>query len=363
MKKEKFLTLILVAFAMISFNSCDDDNTPTDVTPDNLSSIIAYTAGAGNYKANDGTVGAILYNRSTGTYSYQDIYTISNQRGIGDAQDVLLLDNDLYVSCTTSSKIEVLDATGKVTASWPMPNKEPRYLASDGTNVYASAYSGYVYKLNASDGITDSVYVGSHPEAMSVANGKLYVNMSDYNFDNSGHSISVVDLRTFTKKYELSCELNPYNQSIAVGNKVYFVSAYHSEKTGHVQCIDATNDQITSVCDASAIAYNPNTNAIIGFKSYYVTEYEPEYKSTFVYDGLFSYSLSTGNETKIDASQIKSPQQVNVDRATGNIYVIDNPSYTTPSVLYIFDQTGKLLQGNITLGYSIQNIRFPQSYN
>ena len=104
--------------------------------------------------------------------------------------------------------------------------------------VDVSAYNGYIYKLTNGD-LTDSVKVGGYPEAMSVANGKLYVNMSDYKYNNSGKSISVIDLKSFKKTKELDCELNPYNQSVAVGNKVYFVSTYHADQDGALQCIDA----------------------------------------------------------------------------------------------------------------------------
>lgn len=361
--KKKIWAFALATVALFTFNACSDDDDP-DVTPEYLEGAVGYVAGAGNWNQNNGTVGAIMQN-TTGTYGFSDIYTYANNRGIGDAQDVLPFGNDLYVTCTTSSKVEVLKADGSVEKSYPMNgNQQPRYLATDGSYVYFSAYSGYVYKMTKEQGVIDSVQVGSHPEAMSVANGKLYVNMSDYNYDNSGASISVVDLSSFHKTKEISCELNPYNQSLAVGNKVYFVSNYHSEKTGKVQCIDATTDVISQVCDASAIAYNQTTNSLVCLKSYYVTQYEPVYSSTFVFAGLSAFNLSTNQETTISAPDLKSPSQVNVDPATGNIYVIDNPSYSTPSVLYIYDRNGNLLQGNIAMCYSVQNIRFPyESYN
>ena len=49
--------------------------------------------------------------------------------------------------------------------------------------------------------------------------------------------------------------------------------------------------------------------------------------------------------------------EVNVDRY-GNIYVIDNPSYTAPSEVFYYSPEGKLIQGNIQVGYSAQNVRF-----
>lgn len=350
--------LCLLAVVAFTFTSCsDDDDDTNNTTPEYLEGAIAYTAGAGNYNQNNGTVGAIMQN-TLGQFTYSgDLYQKTNGRGIGDAQDVLLLNGKLYVACTSSSKIEILKDDGTIIKTIPMANKSPRYLATDGSNVYASAYSGYVYKLSQ-DNIVDSVEVGSHPEALSVANGKLYVNMSDYNYDNTGHSVSVINLSTFKKTKEIDVALNPYNQSIAVGNNVYIVSVYHSDRSGLVQRINATTDQVDSVCNAAAIAYNPRTNSLVCLDSYYVYDPALQYSTQQTY-GFFSYNLSTRQTTSYDLSALKSPSQVNVDPATGNIYVIDNPSYTTPSVLYIYDQNGKLLTTTgIQMDYSVQNIRF-----
>lgn len=350
--KEKILFLALLAMTVLTFTACDDDDDDNN-TPTYLTGAVGYTAGAGNWNANDGTVGAIMLNGTT--YGYSDIYTAQNGYGIGDAQDVLPLGGDIYVACTTSSKIEVLNQDGLVEKSFAMPNKSPRYLATDGTNVYVSAYSGYVYKISKTLGITDSVLVGDHPEAMSVANGKLYVNISGYG---TGKSIGVVNLRSFTKTKEIECALNPYNQNIAYGNNVWFCSNYYSTQPALIQHIDATTDNLTATgVNAASISYNPKTNSLICLNTYYDSSY------TSQFDGFFAYNVTTGQRTDFDTSALKAPQQVNVDPQTGNIYVIDNPSYNTPSVLYVYDQTGKLLQGGITLGYSVQNIRFPyESY-
>lgn len=347
--KKKILFLCLIAAVTATFTSCSDDDDTTDSQPEYLEGTIAYAAGAGNWNQNNGSVGAIMEN-TLGEYRYVDIYQNANGRGIGDAQDILLNNGYIYVTSTTSSKIEVLNDTGKVVTSISMPNKSPRYLAADDNgNIYASAYSGYVYKLNK-NGLIDSVLVGDHPEAMSVANNKLYVNISGYG---SGNTIAVVNLSTFKKTKDIECDLNPYNQSVTDGDYVYFVSCLDNMHPNVVQRINATTDEIDELFNASAIAYSPVTNSLVAINSYYDTSYTPHY------DGIFIYSLTDGTSTSLDTSALTAPSQVNVDPANGNIYVIDNPSYTTPSVLYIYDKNGKLLTTSpITMGYSIQNIRF-----
>ena len=54
---------------------------------------------------------------------------------------------------------------------------------------------------------------------------------------------------------------------------------------------------------------------------------------------------------------LQQPQQVNVD-SKGYIYIIDNPSYKAPSEVFYYSPEGNLIQGNIKVGYSAQNVRF-----
>ena len=53
--------------------------------------------------------------------------------------------------------------------------------------VYFSAYNGYVYKMSRDTyQITDSVKVGAYPEAIAIANGKLYAALSNYDMKGNG---------------------------------------------------------------------------------------------------------------------------------------------------------------------------------
>ena len=349
---KKLLSWGLILATAFTFTACsDDDDEPlTTIDYANYAHLI-FTAGAGNYNQNNGTVGALDAD-ANGNYVYTDIYQAKNQKGIGDAQDVLPLSSEVYVACTSSSKIEILNNEGALIKAILKPGVQFRYLATDMKNVYVSAYNGYVYKISNHQ-ITDSVKVGGNPEAMSVANNKLYVNMSDYNYDNSGKSISVIDLSNFTKTKELECELNPYNQSVAVGNYVYFVSTYHADRDGALQRIDTKTDKIENLnVAASAISYDKKGNSLVCLLTGYDANWTLSVKS------FFKYNLTTGAKTKLDHSKFTSPQQVNVDPLTGNIFVIDNPSYTAPSSLYVYKNDGTFLQGPIQMGYSVQNVRF-----
>ncbi len=346
--KKNLLALGVILMSALTFTACSDDNDFTYKQPA-VSSTDVYVACAGNWNQNDGTVGILDYNsesRPTAPYIYSDTYRTQNGIGIGDAQDLIVFGTKLVVTCTTSSKVEVLDRMGKKEQTIKLHNASPRYLATDGNYVYFSAYNGKVYKMNPNNAqkpLVDSVEVGDHPEALSVANGKLYANISG---SGNGNTVAVVDCNSFKKTKTLTVGKNPYNQSIAVGNDVYFVSMF-DHKTALVQKINAKNDEVKKLFKASSIAYSAKKNALVClYAAYYDTN-----KRFFIYD------LATGKETDLDMTGLKNPSQVNVDRY-GNIYVIDTPSYTAPSEVFYYSPEGKLIQGKIVVGYSAQNVRF-----
>lgn len=346
--KKNLLALGVILMSALTFTACSDDNDFTYTQP-TVSNTDVYVACAGNWNQNDGTVGILDYNsesRPTAPYIYSDAYRTQNGNGIGDAQDLIVFGTKLVVTCTTSSKVEVLDRMGKKEQTIKLHNASPRYLATDGNYVYFSAYNGKVYKMNPNNTqkpLVDSVEVGDHPEALSVANGKLYTNISGYG---NGNTVAVVDCNSFKKTKTLTVGKNPYNQSIAVGNDVYFVSMFNNDDA-LVQKINAKNDEVKKLFKASSIAYSAKKNALVCL---YATYYDTN-KRFFIYD------LATGKETDLDMAGLKNPSQVNVDRY-GNIYVIDTPSYTAPSEVFYYSPEGKLIQGKIVVGYSAQNVRF-----
>lgn len=346
--KKNLLALGVILMSALTFTACSDDNDFTYTQP-TVSNTDVYVACAGNWNQNDGTVGILDYNsesRPTAPYIYSDAYRTQNGNGIGDAQDLIVFGTKLVVTCTTSSKVEVLDRMGKTEQTIKLHNASPRYLATDGNYVYFSAYNGKVYKMNPNNTqklLVDSVEVGDHPEALSVANGKLYANISGYG---NGNTVAVVDCNSFKKTKTLTVGKNPYNQSIAVGNDVYFVSMFNNDDA-LVQKINAKNDEVKKLFKASSIAYSAKKNALVCL---YATYYDTN-KRFFIYD------LATGKETDLDMAGLKNPSQVNVDRY-GNIYVIDTPSYTAPSEVFYYSPEGKLIQGKIVVGYSAQNVRF-----
>ena len=188
----------------------------------------------------------------------------------------------------------------------------------------------------------DSVAVGDHPEALSVANGKVYVNIS-----RKGNTIVAVDCNTFKNPKKIEVGLNPYNQNIVAGNDVFIVSMFDYVEKPLVQKIDTKTNKVTQLFNATAIAYSAKKNALVCLYAPYGSNDK----------SFFLYNLATGQKTNLDMTGLRSPQQVNVDK-WGNIYVIDTPDYNSPSEVFYYSPEGKLIQGNIIVGMSAQNVRF-----
>ena len=172
-------------------------------------------------------------------------------------------------------------------------------------------------------------------------------NLSNYSMTGNGKYVAVVDLNTFRNPKNIEVGLNPYNQNIAAGNDVFIVSMFDYTEKPLVQKIDTKTNKVTQLFNATAIAYSAKKNALVCLYA----PYGSNDKSFFLYD------LATGQKTNLDMTGLRSPQQVNVDK-WGNIYVIDNPSYNAPSEVFYYSPEGKLIQGNIIVGMSAQNVRF-----
>jgi YVTN family beta-propeller protein len=320
MKKNVWKLPLLLA-ALLSLAACSNDDDTKSITDSNATSTTnyAYIVNNGNWNANDGAVMSL--NMSDKSWVMKDIYKACNGKGIGDAQDLAIADGQLFVTSTTGDKVEVLKMDGEIIKTVPMKNRSPRYIIADGNEVYFTAYSGYVYRMNASNyTVDDSVQVGDHPEALAVADGKIYVANSGYG---TGNTVSVIDEASFKKTKDIQVALDPYNQMIAVGSKVFLISDLDFTDN-LLQVIDVATGKVTSLTSAST-----------------------------------RYDLSTGKTTSLSGlSIVKDPGQVSVDPSTGQIYVVDNESYSAPCSIYVFDSNGNKLRTLTNVGYGTEQVVF-----
>lgn len=369
--KLNWCKLAIMALALGVFTACSEDDEPNGEGPgtetgggddttggsgDNTGgepvvTLGAYVLNTGNWDGNDAGIQYLDF--QTGELS-EDLYAAANGEGLGDlGQDLCVYGSKIYVTVSNSSKVAIMDRNCRllksisVTASDGTPIN-PRYMTAYEGKVYFTAYDGTVSRIDTTsmsvDGKLNLIDAGAqtgydHPEAITAANGKLYVNISGYG---SGKWLSVVDVASFTKLKDIEIVLNPYTQCItAEDGYVYFVSNgnYAGKPSltpeqyvyGTMQRLDPETDQVEQVCHATYIA-----NALDKMYILYSEYYLPEVARAYVRD------LKTGAESEfIDMADLQSANGLAVDPASGDVYVFDAP-YGAASDVHVYGADGTL---------------------
>ena len=369
--KLNWCKLAIMALALGVFTACSEDDEPNGEGPgtetgggddttggsgDNTGgepvvTLGAYVLNTGNWDGNDAGIQYLDF--QTGELS-EDLYAAANGEGLGDlGQDLCVYGSKIYVTVSNSSKVAIMDRNCRllksisVTASDGTPIN-PRYMTAYEGKVYFTAYDGTVSRIDppsmSVDGKLNLIDAGAqtgydHPEAITAANGKLYVNISGYG---SGKWLSVVDVASFTKLKDIEIVLNPYTQCItAEDGYVYFVSNgnYAGKPSltpeqyvyGTMQRLDPETDQVEQGCHATYIA-NAGDKMYILYSEYYL----PEVARAYVRD------LKTGAESEfIDMADLQSANGLAVDPASGDVYVFDAP-YGAASDVHVYGADGTL---------------------
>lgn len=351
----------LMAVALGTFTACSDDDEneiPEPPVPVPTETVGAYILNTGNWGGNDASIQYL--NMETNEVS-ADMYLAANGEGLGDlGQDLCLYGSKLYATVSGSSKVVVMDLNCKVLKSISLANAEgqptsPRYMTATEGNVYFTAYDGTVSRLDTlSMSITGQVEVGDHPEALTHANGKLYVNISGYGSENK---VAVVDVASFTKTKDIEVVLNPYTQCIT-GEDGYVYVVSNGNYAGDpkkpedewiyqtLQRIDPATDQVEDVCNATYIA-NKGDKMYILYAEYYL----PDTHKAVIRD------LKTGSETSfIDLASIPSPNSMDIDPITGDVYISNTPWGSTADLM-VYDAEGNLKR-KLSAGYYTAKVVF-----
>ncbi|WP_456094196.1 DUF5074 domain-containing protein [Paraprevotella xylaniphila] len=367
----KWCKWAIMALALGCFTACsEDDDTVGDggkpgeetggngggangsdstAVPSPVVALGAYVLNTGNWGGNDASIQYLDF--QTGKLS-EDLYAAANGEGLGDlGQDLCVYGSKIYVTVSGSSKVVIMDRKCKVLKSIPVATEdgtpvEPRYMAACEGKVYFTAYDGTVSRIDttsmAIDGKLNLIDAGAqtgydHPEAITSANGKLYVNISGYS---KGKWLAVVDAASFTKLKDIEVMLNPYTQCItAEDGYVYFVSngnyagspSLTSDQYiyGTMQRLDPETDQVEQVCRATYIA-NAGEKMYILYSEYYM----PDVARAYVRD------LKTGDEQEfMDMADLQSANGLAVDPASGDVYVFDVP-YGAASDVHVYGADG-----------------------
>ena len=232
-----------------------------DINDNKGPQTMIYFLGSGKFKSNNASIYA--YDPAKGEV-YPDYFLKQNNRNLGDTgQDMIVYGSKMYIAMYGESTIEVTDLYARSIKQIQLDGS-PRALASDGGKVYISDYNGQVMRLDtASLEVEATVKVGRNPEQMAILGGKLYVansgGMGYSSPEGYDHTVSVVDLASFTETKKIEVALNACGMQSNGKDELYVVSmGDYGAVPNTLQIINTNTDEasmINSLPNATKIAY------------------------------------------------------------------------------------------------------------
>ncbi|MCQ2083812.1 MAG: hypothetical protein MJY58_04900 [Bacteroidaceae bacterium] len=347
----KNFNILLVATAFTAFAACDPEPELIDNfsvnQPDGTGFL--YTLSEGQWNGNDSRLAC--YDLEAGRLKAWNNYTTycafegGNDRLLGDgANDMILYGSKLYIAVSGSSTLEIADAaTCRSMSQISIVNdkgeaRQPRFMAANGKYVYLCCYDGTVSRIDTVSMQIDAVIqVGSNPDGIGVAGGKLYVsNSGGMNFADPDSTVSVVDLETFTETKRISVLSNP-GQICTWENRVFVLTrGVYSYVTWsydlHLQVIDSNTDKVEKTLDLPI-----EKMAIDDGRLWY---YESGGRVSVI--DVSDYKTIDADFIK-DGTVIKTPYGICPDALHERVYVTDAGDYVTPGRLLCFEMDGRLL--------------------
>lgn len=162
---------------------------------------------------------------------------------------VVLSEDYLYVVNSGDNSVQKIDKLSGNTIA--------NHLVAVGSNPWdAILHEGYlyitgmftsrVYKMDPANGqVLGSVEVGTAPEGLCVANGKLYVaNAGNYAQNHAGSSVSVIDLPSFSVINTLETGLNPQYLVYHAGRLHVSCTGNWTDVGGQIVLFDTQDDSL-----------------------------------------------------------------------------------------------------------------------
>lgn len=316
--KRSFRAMALLMMGVASFTACEDEEDDLKKS----SNKVIYVLNEGSWNNNNASVSAI---DPTDGSSYYYQFAAANGRNLGDTgQDILRYGGKIYIAVSGSNTIEVVDGNSLTSIKTIKPESgkpgNPRGLAASDGKIYVSLYDGYVAKIDTTSlAFEDSIAVGPNPEEITIANGCLYVAISDgLNSGNgypNGKYVSKIGLDSFKVASKINVLVNPTEITSDKAGNVFVISmGNYGDIPATVQKIDK-NDSVTVVGRATLMACYENTlytvNAPYGAPAIEFVSYNT---ATGVKE---SDAFITGSADQIPTN----PHSISVNPKNGNIFI------------------------------------------
>ncbi len=336
MKQIKLHNLFIALAFVTILASCHKDKTAP--TPDKPTAERAgvYVLNQGTFSKNNSTL--TYYDYTTKALT-ADIFVAANTNKLGDTgNDLGIWGSKMYIVVNNSNLVYVSNAkTSKVLKTITL--NQPRSVAFYKTNAFVTSYNNTVSVIDtATMTITKTINVGSSPEQMAVANGKLYVaNSGGLDYPNVGTTVSVIDLTTLAEVKKITVIADPISVTADTFGNVYVLSLGIITNTKNVNpgltIINTTTDIVKSQADLN-LSYNVPIYAQGDFVYY------PTVDNKIAVYNAKTQTLSSANFVT-DGTVITTPYSISGDVLTGEIFISDAKDYASNGTLTAFDKNGK----------------------
>lgn len=347
------LTIMLVAFLA----SCKKDSKEPIELPAERKGLFVLSEGL--FNSNNSS---LTYYDYTTKNTVPDIFNQANSRGLGDnANDIQVYGSKMYIVVNGSSTLEIVNAKTaasieKLDLKDGTVGRQPRYIVFNKNKAFISSYDGTVAVLDTvSMAVEKYIKVGSSPEQMAIANGKLYVaNSGGLNYPNYDKTVSVIDLTSLTETKKITVVENPGGVFADSYGDVYVLSTgnYGNIKPS-MAIIDSKTDAVKAQANFSAGAVAVNGDLAYMTGSGGVVKVF-NLKNDPIVNGLF---VLEKDNFITDGTKITTAHGIAYDKINNELFVTDAKNYTTKGEVVVFDKDGKKKYA-ITTGINPNSVVF-----
>lgn len=329
----KYYISLLLIFALISCKK--DKNIKPTITVSNTTGV--FIVNEGNFQWANATLSFIDFKNNK---IQNDLFQSVNNAPLGDvAQSMTIIDSLAYIVVNNSGKIYIINKNTCKYSAKITNLTSPRYMLKiNEQKAYLSDYKDKrIVVINLlSNTISGYININHTSEKLVKFNNKVFV--TSWSYDNKVMVIdSEVDLlidSIIVGKQPNSIVIDKNNKLWVLCDGGFYGSSYGQENAKLIR-INPTNNQIEKTLAFSDINMSPTE------LSMNMT------KDTLFYlnNGIFKQSI---NEENLNSSVfITQANQLfyglSLDSVTGKIYISDVVDYVSNGTIYIYSQSGKLL--------------------
>ena len=352
----KFRSLFLSALCGLAvstaFTSCSDD----EYDPFEYGSNVALpehrglVLNEGSYQKNNASIAFFDAVMDTTTKAANDLYLIQNKKQLGDTgQDLIVEDNNIYVSIYGSSYVAKLNKAGieQARKAFGSDLGQPRYLAECDGFIYVTTYGGYVVKLNANDlSEAGKVAVGPAAERIDEENGILYVACGSTLDGQPDKRMFIIDTKNFTDAATKSVDVCDNTQIVCATDNYVFIQGYGADWTNTplwVYNIKSGKPEDTGEYATYVIEGENDNKAFAVFSKTDWETYET-INTYFVYDASTKTKTDVTSKITSAASALANATIYSLSKGENGSFYITTSLYSAGNgTVYHFDSNYKLL--------------------